>query len=71
MNEVIDALLIQVQVKLEENIPIQAREVLETIELELIDMSHKTWTIEDLEELNSKTDSMSKQLQKLKETENV
>ena len=68
MNEIIDALLIRVRLKLEEkDIPNAAREVLANISKELTDMSKETWTLDRIDELNKKTESMSKRLKDLKE----
>ena len=68
MNEIIDALLIRVRLKLEEkDIPNAAREVLANISKELTDMSKETWTLDRITELNEKTESMSKRLKDLKE----
>jgi len=68
MNEIIDALLTQVMLKLKEkDIPNAAREVLANISKELTDMSKETWTLDRITELNEKTESMSKRLKDLKE----
>ena len=72
MNAVITALLAMVVAKLEEkDITLQSREILETIELELNEMSAKNWTIEDVEELNNRMDSKNDRLQTIKEDDDV
>ncbi len=69
MNEIIEALLNQVRAKAEEDISVEAREVLKTVELELTEMAKEVWTLDRIEELNEKTDSMSRRLRELKENQ--
>ena len=68
MNKILEVILEMVKMKQEEKgLTPKQKEVLDDVELTLIAMSSKVWTIEDSEYINKQMDIMKKKLQSIEE----